>query len=113
VSKKAQAQRGGHALHLHPFFSAQGTADAQWAEGCWDGAAGCEMSLSVGSVFEWGTLGRPLTYLVLEAAAFFVLTLCIDARVRGGRAALLPVPARRIWVRWAESLAPVSTIMQT
>ncbi len=64
------------------------------------------MRLSIGSVFVWGTLGRPLTYLVLEAAAFFVLTLCVEVRIRRGRAALLPAPARKVWARWVESPVP-------
>lgn len=57
------------------------------------------MSLSYGSVYEWRTLGRSMTYLVLEAAFFFVLTLCIDALTRQGRVALLPAPCHRLYAR--------------
>ena len=62
--------------------------------------AGGEMDLSSSSVFEWGTLGRPLTYLILEAALFFVITLCIDAYGRRGRAAAMPAHLQKLLVRW-------------
>lgn len=57
------------------------------------------MSLSYGSVFEWKTLGRSMTYLLLEAAFFFALTLCIDARVRKGRWAVLPSSVDKLLAR--------------
>ena len=58
------------------------------------------MDLSSSSVFEWGTLGRPLTYLILEAALFFVITLCIDAYGRRGRAVAMPAQIQTLLVRW-------------
>ena len=58
------------------------------------------MDLSSSSVFEWGTLGRPLTYLILEAALFFVMTLCIDAYGRRGRAVAVPAHLQMQLVRW-------------
>lgn len=62
-------------------------------------SAGGKMSLSYGSVFEWRTLGRSLTYLVLEAAFFFVLTLYIDARVRKGGVNLFPASLHELYAR--------------
>ena len=58
------------------------------------------MDLLSSSVFEWGTLGRPLMYLILEAALFFVITLCIDAYGRRGRAVAMPAPLQTLLVRW-------------
>ena len=58
------------------------------------------MDLSSSSVFEWGTLGRPLTYLILEAALFFVLTLCLDAYGRRGHAVTMPAGLQVLLVRW-------------
>ena len=57
------------------------------------------MSLSHGTVFEWRTLGRSMTYLVLEAAFFFVLTLYIDMRVRKGGMNLLPASLHELYAR--------------
>ena len=58
------------------------------------------MDLSSSSVFEWGTLGRPLTYLILEAAFFFTVTLCIDAYGRIGHAVTMPAGLRMLLLRW-------------
>ena len=58
------------------------------------------MDLSSSSVFEWGTLGRPLTYLILEAALFFAMTLCIDAHGRRGRAVAMPAHLQTLLARW-------------
>ena len=61
--------------------------------------AGGEVTLSYGSVYEWRTLGRSMTYLILEAALFFVITLCIDAHTRKGRANLLPASLHGLYAR--------------
>ena len=57
------------------------------------------MSLSYGSVYEWRTLGRSMTYLLLEAAFFFVLTLGIDALTRKGHVTILPASAHKLSAR--------------
>lgn len=58
------------------------------------------MSLSYGSVYEWRTLGRSMTYLILEAAFFFVLTLWIDTLTRQGRVPFLPASVHRLYARY-------------
>ena len=66
------------------------------------------MDLSASSVFEWGTMGRPLTYLILEAAFFFMSTLCIDAYGRRGRAVAMPAQLQTLLVRWDCSMLNTS-----
>ena len=58
------------------------------------------MRLSYGSVYEWRTLGRSMTYLILEAAFFFILTLYIDVLSRRGRALVLPASLHKLYVRY-------------
>lgn len=48
---------------------------------------GGEADLGYGSVYEWRTLGRSLTYLALEAAAYALLTLWLDHDSRHGASA--------------------------
>ena len=57
-------------------------------------AAGGRLPEGWHTVFEWVTLGRSLTYLGLEAVAYFALTLWLDYDSRHGASAAAAVQAR-------------------
>lgn len=63
------------------------------------------MCAGYGSVYEWDTLGRSLTYLALEALAYSALTLWLDHDSRHGASAAAAASARS-WLGRSAPCAP-------